>query len=173
MASGQRWIRGLFAGGSLGYETQLVLREAGLDVASNTPLPSGRALRDPNRSEGHTVVDLGAEEFTRGRPHPMIDARARRARLLAEADDPETAVVLLDIVLGYGAAANPAGDLADAIAAARERGIAVVASVCGTERDPQGLSAQEAVLRNAGVVVLPTNAAVARAAALLVSGGTA
>lgn len=167
---GRRFVRGLYAGGTLGYEAQLVLRAAGLEVASNAPLPGGRTLPEGAGSEGHTVLDLGAEEFTRGRPHPMIDARARRARLAAEAEDPQTAVILIDVVLGYGATADPAGDLADAIAAAAGRDIVVVASVCGTERDPQGLTAQEAILRDAGALVLPTNAAAARTAALLVAG---
>jgi FdrA protein len=177
-APGQRWIRGLFAGGTLAYEAQLLLRDARLDVASNSPLTGGRTLSDAHRSEGHTIVDLGSEEFTRGRPHPMIDARERRLRLAVEADDPETAVILLDVVLGYGAAVDPAGDLAEAIAAGRDRAarsarqLAVVASVCGTENDPQGLTAQEQVLREAGVVVLPTSAAAARTAAALVGGST-
>ena len=150
---GRRWIRGLYAGGSLAYEAEFALRQAGLDIGS-----------------GHAIVDLGGEEFTRGRPHPMIDARARRALLKVELADPETAVVLLDVVLGYGAAADPAGDLADVIADAR--GPVVLASVCGTERDPQGLAAQEATLREAGAHVLPTNSAAARTAALLVSQGS-
>ena len=168
--AGRRFVRGLYAGGTLAYEAQLVLQRAGLDVASNAPLPGERSLGKDGRSSGHAVLDLGSEEFTLGRPHPMLDSRARRARLAEEAADPETAVILLDFVLGYGAAADPAGDLTDAIAAARERRIAVVASVCGTEGDPQGLRVQEALLREAGALVLPTNAAAARIAALLVGG---
>ena len=171
-AAGRQWIRGLYAGGTLGYEAQVVLRDAGLDVASNAPLPGGRPLFDATRSDGHSVIDLGAEEFTTGRPHPMIDARLRRERILAEAADPQAAVLLLDIVLGYGAAADPAGDLADALAtAARE--LTVIASVCGTDGDPQGREAQIETLRRAGGVVMPTNAAAARAAAAVVKGGVA
>jgi FdrA protein len=164
----RRWLRGLYAGGTLAYETQLVLRDAGLEVASNAPLPGGSRLADARVSEGHTVVDLGSEEFTRGRAHPMIDARERHARLLHEATDPETAVVLLDIVLGHGAAADPAGDLADAIAVAAQQ-IPVLAHVCGTAGDPQGLAAQERTLEEAGARALPTNAAVARSAVALLA----
>lgn len=171
----QRYVRGLYAGGTLAYEAQLVLREAGLDVGSNAPLPGGRLLRDSSRSEGHTVLDLGSEELTRARPHPIIDARTRRARLLEEAEDPMVAVVLLDIVLGYGAARDPAGDLADDLVTARERAreegreLVVLAYVCGTAADPQGIVSQEDRLREAGARVLPTNSGAAKMAARIVS----
>jgi FdrA protein len=150
-----RFIRGLYAGGSLASEARLVLSRANL--------PSNNLLQD----RGHAIADLGAEEFVRGRPHPMIDSRERRAQLAAVLADPDTAVVLLDVVLGYGAAADPAGDLADVIAAAGDT--VVLASVLGTEGDPQGLHGQERVLREAGAHVLSTNAAAAGAAAELVS----
>jgi FdrA protein len=171
----QRFVRGLYAGGTLGYEAQLLLGKAGLDVSSNAPLPGGRRLRNSSRSESHTVLDLGSEELTRGRPHPIIDSRTRRARLLQEADDPTVAVVLLDVVLGYGAARDPAGDLADAIVDARERArargheLVVLAYVCGTAADPQGLVAQQDRLREAGALVLPTNSAAVTTAARVLS----
>jgi FdrA protein len=104
----------------------------------------------------------------------MIDMRLRQERLLAEAGDPEVAVILLDVVIGYGAHADPAGALATTIrtarakAAAAGRDLAVVAHVCGTAQDPQGLERQERTLREAGVVVLPTNAQAARVAAAIV-----
>src|SRR5581483_8391587 len=121
-----RLIRGLYAGGSLAAEAKLVIRRAGLGPE-------------------HEIVDLGAEQFVRGRPHPMIDSRERRVQLAAAVADEDVAVVLLDFVLGYGAAPDPAGDLADAIAAAD--GVAILASLVGTDRDPQGLAAQAATLR--------------------------
>jgi succinyl-CoA synthetase alpha subunit len=164
----RHFLRGLYAGGTLAYETQLVLRETGLTVASNAPLADAPRLRDARRSEGHTVVDLGSEEFTRGRPHPMIDSRERCARIVQEADDPETAVILLDVVLGYGAAADPAGDLADAVRTAAAR-VPVLAHVCGTEGDPQGLAKQERTLQEAGALLLPTNAALARTGAAVLA----
>jgi FdrA protein len=169
LPAGRRWIRGLYSGGTLAYEAQMVVTDAGLDVASNTPLASARMLDDPNASGGHTIVDLGSEGFTRGRPHPMIDPRTRLARLAADAADPETAVIVLDVILGYGAAADPAGDLADAIRSACEK-TTVVASVCGTLRDPQGLVGQAAKLRTAGALVLPTNAEAVRVAVEIVGG---
>jgi len=170
LAPSQRFLRGLYAGGTLAYEAQLVLREAGIPCSSNAPLRGERRLASVARSEGHTILDLGAEELTLGRPHPMIDARLRCARLLQEAEDPQVAVVLLDVVLGYGAARDPAGDLAGAIGEARAlaardgRELAVLAHVLGTERDPQGLRRQERTLRRAGAVLLTTSSAMVEAA---------
>ena len=169
---GQRYLRGLFSGGSLCDEAMHVLQGQLGDIYSNVPLSPALALPDAWRSRAHTCIDLGEEEFTRGRPHPMIDMRLRQERLLAEADDPEVAVILLDVVIGYGAHADPAGALATTIRAARAaaagRYLAVVAHVCGTAQDPQGLERQEHTLREAGVVVLPTNAQAARVAAAIV-----
>jgi FdrA protein len=167
----QRYLRGLYAGGTLAYEAQLVLRRCGFSVSSNAPLPGAPAFD----GDGHVVLDMGAEEFTSGRPHPMIDARERRARLLSEAADPSVAAVLLDFVLGFGAAADPVGDLADAIDSARRqasddgRELVILAFVCGTATDPQDIGAQQQRLRDAGAFVLDTNAALAESAARLLS----
>jgi FdrA protein len=171
LSSTQRNLRGLYAGGTLAYEAQLVLRHRGFTVTSNAPLPGAPAFD----GDGHVVLDMGAEEFTRGRPHPMIDARTRRARLLSEAADPSVAVILLDFVLGFGAAADPVGDLADAIESARRqasdggRELVVIAYVCGTSADPQDLRAQQQRLRDAGAFVLETNSAAVESAARLLS----
>ena len=113
---------------------------------------------------------MGDEVFTRGRPHPMIDLRLRLSRLKQEANDPETAVILFDVVLGYGAHPNPAAEIAAAIASARRDDAAnrlpiFVASVCGTDGDPQDLQQQESILKEAGVLVAPSNAAATRLAA--------
>ena len=115
----------------------------------------------------HRVVDLGEDAFTVGRPHPMIDGRVRREWIDKEGRDPGTAVLLLDIVLGYGAHPDPAGELLPALDAAREHGLAVIAGVCGTDADPQPRAAQVARLRDAGVVVMDSNAQAARLAALI------
>ena len=169
LATDQRFIRGLYSGGSLCDEALLILRGSGIGpVRSNAGGDSTLMLEDAWRSEGHTLVDLGEEEFTRGRPHPMIDMRIRQERLLAEANDPETAVILLDVVIGHGAHADPAGALVPTITQARSdaeragRYLPVVAHVCGTDLDPQGLQRQEDTLRGAGILVAPTNAQAAR-----------
>ena len=164
-----QYVRGLFSGGTFAYEAMLILQAAG-PVYSNIPLRPELALPDPAQSREHTVLDLGADEFTVGRPHPMIDLSVRAERILREAADPTTGVILLDVVLGYGAHPDPARVLADAVRAARAtaqdagRDLAVVASVCGTEADPQHLSAQQAQLAAAGVILAPSNAAAARLA---------
>ena len=167
----QKYLRGLYSGGTLCYEALAVLGDSIGPVHSSTPLAGNLALADPWRSEGHTVLDLGTDQFTRGRPHPMIDQRLRSKRMVREARDPETAVILFDLVLGYGAHPDPAPEIAAAVAEARAaagHNIAFVASVCGTEADPQRLSRQEAALEEAGVLLSPSNArAVRRAAAIL------
>ncbi len=172
----QRYLRGLFSGGTLCYEAQVVWRDMlPGSVYSNAPLPGGLALPDSTRSLGHTAVDLGEEEFTVGRPHPMIDNNLRIRRLLQEARDPETAVILLDVVLGYGAHPDPASELAPAVQQARElaaaegRNLPVVASVTGTDGDPQGLRRTIAALEAAGAIVCDSNAAAAQLTGMIVS----
>jgi len=164
MTSEQKYIRGLFAGGTFCYQAQQILRDLGMTASSNAPLPGMHAWVEGDTCCKHTLVDMGADEFTEGRPHPMIDATQRSAHVLAVGEDSTAAVLLLDVILGYGAARDPAGDLADAIRGARagaeRRGghLAVIASVCGTDGDPQGLEGQEATLRDAGALVFASNA---------------
>ena len=145
-------------------------------VYSNAPLRPELALADPARSREHTAVDMGDDFFTSGRPHPMIAPSLRQERLLAEAGDPAVAVVLLDVVLGYGAHPDMAGALAPTIAEARRRAEAagrhlpVVAHVCGTEADPQRLSEQEAKLHAAGALLAPSNVTAALLAGVIAGG---
>ncbi len=177
LAPSQKYIRGLYSGGTFCYEASFLLTEAlGTTVYSNTPVDKRAALPDVWTSREHTVVDLGDDLFTRGRPHPMIDPRLRNERILAEAADPGVAVLLLDVVLGYGAHPDPAAEMEPAIRAARNiatkhgREILFVGSVCGTAADPQDLSRQEAALRDAGVLLANSNAEAVRLAAAIVGG---
>jgi succinyl-CoA synthetase alpha subunit len=175
LAPTQRFLRGLYSGGTYCTEAQLVWRDAGLETWSNAPLEKRLALPHGSPSRGHTAIDLGADEFTAGRPHPMIDLAARLERLAVEACDPSVAAIVLDVVLGYGAHPDPAGALAPAVragraAAAREgRELAVIGFLCGTEGDPQGLAAQAAKLAESGVVLAPCSTAAARLAAGVVA----
>lgn len=166
LAPGQRFVRGLFAGGTLAWEARTIL--AGM-LDHVAPGVEGEGA-------GHWVVDLGAERFTVGRPHPIVDGTVRREWIRREAADPSTAVLLLDVVLGYGAHPDPAGELLPALEAAQAearregRGLAVVASVVGTDRDPQRRADQVARLEAQGVIVMPSNAQAARLAAAIARG---
>jgi succinyl-CoA synthetase alpha subunit len=166
LGPGQRLVRGVYAGGTLAQEAVDLLRETLDDVA---PVLTGEG-------DGHRVVDLGADIFTVGCPHPMLDGHRRRQWLVDEGRDPRTAVLLLDIVLGHGAHPDPAGDLLPALDTLRDemrasgRGLVMVASVCGTPEDPQPRPAQVAALESRGVLVMPSNAQAARLAARIVSG---
>jgi FdrA protein len=160
----QRYLRGLFAGGTFCYQSQQVLHSAGIPVYSNSPLDSRYHLKNPEKSLENSVLDLGDDYFTQGKPHPMIDSRERYKRILKEGDDPEVAILLLDFVLGEISSVDPVGDLIGAVreakAKAARRGgrLTVVASICGTDQDPQDLEKQKSKLREAGVFLLPSNA---------------
>jgi FdrA protein len=176
---GQKFIRGLFSGGTFCYETLLLLGEKVGPVYSNVPLQSEFRLADVWTSQEHTAIDLGDDLFTQGRPHPMIDFRLRNERIMKEANDPQVGVILLDVVLGYGSNRDPAGELLPAIHSAQEaaaragRNVAFVAFVCGTDSDPQNVAAQEQALRDAGVLLAESNAQAARLAAAVVRMGKA
>jgi FdrA protein len=165
---GQRYLRGLFSGGTLAYEALLILQEYLPHVYSNAPLKKELRLPDSLVSQEHTIIDLGEDEFTVGRLHPMMDNDLRIRRLEKEARDPEVAVIMLDVVLGYGAHPDPASELAPAIAKAKAiaendgRYLEVVAVVCGTDEDPQGMAAQIEQLEAVGVWVNTSNDAVVR-----------
>ena len=137
---------------------------AGVTVFSNAPLSADVRLQDAAKSVGHTLIDMGDDEHTRGRLHPMIDGTLRAQRIIDESLDPEVAILLLDFILGTNAAQDPVGDIVGAIVEGRQRrpkeagGLLVVASICGTEEDPQDLSLQSEALIDAGVHVFWGNA---------------
>jgi FdrA protein len=148
-------LLGLYSGGTLAYEAVTILEP---------PLGRIGGNAGDGGAGGHRIFDLGEEEYTQGRPHPMVDLEVRRRMLRDALDDDRVGCVLLDVVTGHGSHADPAGELAEPLAAlARDR--AVIAHVCGTPGDPQDARRQAAVLRDCGVVVAPSNAAAARLAA--------
>jgi FdrA protein len=167
-APGQRYLRGLFSGGTLQYEALLILQNYAPVVYSNAPLDKKNKLEDSLVSKAHTVIDLGEDEFTVGRLHPMMDNDLRIRRLEKEAADPEVAILFLDVVLGFGAHPDPASELAPAIAAAIKtaqqagRHLEVVAVVSGTDGDPQGIEGQIKQLRDAGARTETSNDAATR-----------
>jgi succinyl-CoA synthetase alpha subunit len=155
---GAHRIEGLFAGGTLCAEAQAILAAGGRKVASNAAIPGVPSLDTPEAAGRDRIIDLGADEYTLGKPHPMIDPSVRDDALRAALRNPDAAVVLLDLVIGYGAHANPAAHLAGIVAGRPTDAPVLVASVTGTELDRQVRSAQIKLLEQAGIVVAPSNA---------------
>src|SRR5207237_1205894 len=144
IAPPRRFIRGLFAGGTLCGEAAQILQSGLGDVC--------RSAEWGRLPGAHLCLDLGDELYTHGRAHPMIDGRLRAEWLRLAAQDAETAVVLFDVILGYGTSADPAGLLLEAIGSG-DNGPVYLARVCGTAADPQNKAGVEARLRAVGVIV--------------------
>ena len=163
MARGQEYLRGLYTGGTLADEALVLFERRGIDVHSNIHIVPARILRDPHRSVKHTIVDLGDDLFTGGRPHPMIDPDLRAERLAKEMEDPEVACLLLDFVLGYGAHEDPCGSLVKTLKQAKSKAmkrggyLPVVTSITGTEGDAQNREKQRKKLESVGCIVMPSN----------------
>ncbi len=152
---GRQRIHGLFCGGTLSSEAQVVFLDQGVSVVSNAPIPGAEAV---GSGTSHVLIDLGSDEYTRGRPHPMIDPTVRDEELTKALADPTLAVILLDVVIGFGAHPDPAGTIVRVVEAAGTERPIVVASVTGTDDDPQDRRTQMAKLVDGGIVVAPTNA---------------
>ncbi len=173
LTQSQRYLRGLFTGGTLAYEALIILDCLVGDVYSNAPLKNELKLPNSYSSYKDSIIDLGEEEFTAGRPHPMIDPTLRNMRLLTEAKDPEVALIMMDVMLGYGSNPDPAGAMLGSIRKAQQvaidsgRVLPILVHVCGTNQDPQKRTDQEAKLLDVGVRVFPTNALMVAAAALI------
>jgi len=178
MAPTQTAVRALFTGGTFCYEAQLVFIARGLACSSNAPA-HGALPYDARDSRGHVFLDLGDDDYTRGRPHPMIDPALRDAAVRAQGADAHTAAILFDVVLGFGSHANPAGGLAQALADAQReaqangRRLALIGHVCGTDADPQDKAAQVRQLEAAGAIIAGSNIEAAWLAAHLAAGRAA
>jgi FdrA protein len=173
-AAGQKYFRGLFSGGTLAYEAQHILKDYLPRVLANAPINKEDKLPNSLVSQEHCMVDLGEDEFTVGRLHPMMDNELRIRRLMEEAADPSVAVIMLDVVIGYGSHPDPASELAPAIAEAKAlaekagRYLEVAVVVTGTDEDPQNINNQIAQLKKAGAWVDVDNEVVVRYAGALV-----
>lgn len=171
--SQRKYMRGLFSGGTLCYESLVILDDK-FDIESNVPLRKELFLEAPTKGKKHCCVDLGEDEFTRGIPHPIIDTGLRGQRLEEDMRDPTCRVIMMDIVLGFGADPDPASKFAAIINRVRkdlpDGGPLIVCSVCGTDADPQSCAQQEKTLEDAGCFVFPTNAQAAKAVARIVLG---
>jgi len=170
----QRYLRGLYSGGTLAYEALLILDRYLPAVYSNVPINKDLKLENSLVSQAHTIVDLGEDEFTVGRLHPMMDNELRIKRLELEAEDPEVALILMDVVLGHGSHPDPAAELGPAIKAAKDnaakakRRLDIIITLSGTDLDPQGLASQQEVLEIAGALVFLSSDRAVRYAARLV-----
>lgn len=159
----QRFVRAIFSGGSFCYESMAYLSRVIDRLHSNTPIPGVTKLVNSLTSLENSFLDMGEDEFTRGRVHPMIDPIPVADRIRIEAKDPCTGVILFDVILGYGSHADPGPIFARAVADAKEeseghgRHLAIITHVCGTEGDPQDRAKQEEHLRNAGALLMQTN----------------
>jgi FdrA protein len=164
---GQSAVRGLFAGGTLAQEAAASIARA---LGVKPDAAAGDRPGEVLRYGPHSILDLGDDAYTRGRPHPLIDPRPRNAELIQQAASGEVALFVLDVILGYGSHPEPAHALAPALVEARDAAEAagtrpeVLASLCGTEDDPQGYRRQRAALEAAGVRVAPSSSAAARVA---------
>jgi len=170
----QRYLRGLFCGGTLCEEALIIFQDNLTDVYSNMSSKEKFQLKDPLQSIKNTLIDMGADEFTVGRPHPMIDYSLRNRRILKEAEDPEVAVILFDVVLGFGSNMDPAKELtptieqAEKIAQKAGRELTFVCSITGTDLDPQNKKDVEKKLKGAGVFVMESNAAACELSGLII-----
>ena len=173
----QRFIRGLYCGGTLCAEAVSLARSSVGPIFSNVSKRKEEKLLNPLTSQGHCFVDLGDDIFTEGKPHPMIDPSIRLARIVEEARDPETAVLLLDFVLGYGSHPDPVGvamptiRLAQQVAKLNGGHLAIVGYICGTALDKQDYNAQHEKLRSLGVITARSNANAVQIACQIALGG--
>jgi len=178
MSPQQQRLVGLFGGGTLAQEAWHLLSASGEKVYSNVALDQEFKIRGDEPVDGHLLIDLGDDIFTQGRPHPMIEPSLRDEHIYTMAQDSSVAVLLVDLVLGYGAHPNPASGLTAAITHVKEtfanRGqyLSIVASITGTDADPQGYSRQRATLKDAGVIVMGSNEAATRLAHAILAHNT-
>lgn len=174
LSDSQKYIRGLFCGGTLTSEALSILRPLISNIKSNVAKKENEQLADIHKSEEHTLLDMGEDEFTVGKPHPMIDPSLRNSRIITEAKDPETAVLLMDFELGFGAHEDPVGvslqsiEEAKNIATQEGRYLPIVAYICATTKDKQSYQLQKKMLEEVGVFVAESNEEAAKVAAQLI-----
>lgn len=160
----EKTVKGLYSGGTLAAEAGMLISEA---------LELGGLIKKEGyilNANGYEVIDLGDDMYTQGKPHPMIDPEVRIAKIKEYAKDENTGVILLDCVLGYGSHPSMAGALSnvikESVQVAKENGreLYFVATVCGTEQDPQSYEESVKILKECGVLVQDSNAKAVRLA---------
>jgi succinyl-CoA synthetase alpha subunit len=170
----QKYVRGIFGGGTLCDEARITFRRSGVPFYSNIPFSENERLADIHQSVGNTFIDMGDDYFTTGKPHPMIDPSLRNKRIIQDALEKDTAAILLDFVLGHGSHPDPAGVALEAVTQAKtalkDREILWLASVVGAKDDPQNYHEQIRRLLSAGFIVSESNVRLARLAAFITGG---
>lgn len=175
MKSSQKYLRGLFTGGTYMEEAMRSIAPIAGPVHSNAPLAPELLLEDSLMSVENTCVDVGEDEFTMGKPHPTMEPSGRKPFIVKEGSDPEVCVLLLDFIFAVSANVDPVGvvleDIQAAMANAQANGgkLAVVAALCGTDGDFQNYAEQKRKLEQAGVYVCQTNRLAAKLAAKIVA----
>jgi FdrA protein len=171
----QKYLRGLFCGGTHSEEAIFLLQDMIEDLYANVSFGKCQKITNPHSSIKNTLIDMGDEEFTRGKPHPVIDPSILKERLWKEGCDPNVAVILFDLLLGYGAHQDPVGAIEETLKALRQktkeedRYLSMVAFLCGSTKDPQGFDEQKRRLEALGVKVLLSNARAAILSGLIIS----
>lgn len=171
IGTSKQFIRGLYSGGTLNYEAILILEDLVGNIHSNTPVKKELKLKDAYKLEGNASIDLGDDEFTVGRAHPMIDPTLRYQMLEEQINNPQASIILIDIVLGYGAHEDPAAGIADILKRNQDKLAqkTILASICGTDEDPQNYAQTKATLEKNGVIVTPSNRCAAMIAGKILS----
>lgn len=174
-APGQKYLRGIMAGGTFCYQSQQILNVKGIKVFSNAPVDPAFTLKHPDQSVENSIIDMGDEYYMVGRPHPMIDGSQRAQRILKEAQQADVRVILLDFILGFNSSKDPVGELAEVIqsaqqiAARNDRHLEFVASICGTDLDEQDYGIQIRLLDDLGVKVFKSNASAVEYCSVILS----
>ncbi|MDD6683345.1 MAG: hypothetical protein PUE61_09380 [Clostridiales bacterium] len=165
----QKYFRGLYCGGTFTEEALILFSQVNPDVQlySNLETKYAKQLADHAVSQGHAILDMGAEDFTAEAPHPVFDPALRVKRVQQELTDPEVAVVLLDFITGPGVALNPIMPYVDFCA--QHKDIIFIATICGAEGDPQDIRAAKEALVKAGVIVADSNYQSAKLAAAMMA----
>ena len=169
LSPGQKYFRGLYCGGTFTEEALQYFAAHNKDVALKSNLKNAYStkLADSEQSEGHTILDLGAEDFTAKAPHPVFDPGLRLKRLCQELEDPEVAVVLLDFITGPGVAYDPITSFAKECA--KHPNIIFISNICGSLEDPQNVVEKQKLLEKSGVIVTKSNYQSSRLAGALMN----
>ena len=171
----QKYMRGLFCGGTHSEEAVTLLQEFVPNMQSNIAFGKVDLLADRHQSVRNSLVDMGDEVFTKGKPHPVMDPSILVDRMIQEAHDPEVGVILFDLLYGHAIHADPVGAIEEALKEIRRieveegRHICMIASLCGTDIEPQDVADQARRLKEYGVILEPSNAKAALLAGLIVS----